>query len=77
MMLDDDDLALVAWGSNPFTLVGAVFTIVILVIVAYVVWGNHKECETRVCPNKGEVVKLIDHQCLCVTPAITPTSTGQ
>lgn len=73
-MLDDDDLDFTILAADGG---GAIIVLVIICVVAYFVWGNHKTCDAMACPNKGEVSQLLNNQCLCVTPAIAVTPTGQ
>ena len=67
-MIDDDDVRDAAFLSSGLTGWGALFGLVLVVVLAYVACENAKECETRSCPD-GQKPKLMKHECLCVTEA--------
>jgi hypothetical protein len=86
-MLDDDDLdfAILAGSCGGGSgggkrgagdvLLPILLFLGVIVFLAYLVGRNHQKCRAMTCPNKGEVSQLMNHQCLCVTPAIAPTPT--
>ncbi len=77
LMLDDNDMdfAIFATPTHP---VGCLIWLVVLVILAFVIYDNKKECAEMSCES-GQTAQLLNHQCLCVTPAkpkteaMTPT----
>jgi len=70
-MIDDDDVRDFALLSNPQTKLGAILTLIVLVVLAVIASMNDDECAQRTCP-AGQTPKLMKHECLCVTIAKEP-----
>ena len=72
-MLDDNDLdfSILSAPTHP---VGCLIWLVVVVIIAFMVYGNKKECAELICPD-GQTAQLLNGQCLCVTPAKPKTVT--
>lgn len=70
-MLDDSDLdfAILSTGGGG-GLFGIIFGICIIVIIAIAVSNNKDECSKMHCPD-GQAPKLMAHECLCVTRAVS------
>lgn len=67
-MLDDDDFNIFMILFSPKTGFGAIFFIIFMIVIYFVVQDNHRECEVKSCP-EGQRATLMHHECLCVTPA--------
>lgn len=63
-MLDDDDMEIVALGSNPSSCLGILALLVALAIMGYFVSQNKAECAEKHCEHGSS--QLMDHRCVCL-----------
>lgn len=69
-MLDDSDVDFVILSGGGGSLAAVVVTIVLAIVVAVIVAGNKEDCAKMKCPD-GHEPKLMAHECLCVTKAVS------